>query len=213
MRRTVLAVAALGLVALLAVAALDEREIAYPTGLPAVREAAVLGPGARTCWPVEAPVRFAAVRLVTGPGGPLEITAGDRAGRTPPGGGSVTARVGPVAAGRVRVCARNAGAAPVTLYGAPPDTRVRLLGDPDAKAVPAAVLLRAEPTTLLAQAPRVVARAARFDGGWIGAWTVWALLGVAAIGVPALLARALYASERSSSGTGSSRSSPADRAS
>jgi hypothetical protein len=213
MRKAVLAVTAFAIVVLLVASALDEREIAYPTGLPAARVAAVLGPGARTCWPVEAPVAFSAVRLVTAGGGPLEVSAGGRAGRTPAGGGIVTARLGRVAAGRVRVCARNAGTGAATLYGAPPDTRVRLLGEPDAKVVPAAVLLRAEPTTLLAQIPHAVARAARFDGGWIGTWAVWALLALVAVGVPALLARALYASERSSSGTGSRRSSPAERVS
>ena len=43
MRRTVLAVAAVAIAALLLAAALEDREIAYPTGLPAVREAAVVG--------------------------------------------------------------------------------------------------------------------------------------------------------------------------
>ena len=210
MRNAVLVVSALALVGLLLAAALDDREIAYPTGLPAVREAAVLAAGDRTCWRVEAPVAFAAVRLVTGGGGPLEVTAGDRRGTAPVGAGNVTATVGRVAAGRVRLCARNAGTAPVTLYGVPPDTRVRLLGNPAYEAVPAAVLLRDEPTTALAQLPRMLVRAARFDGGWIGTWVVWALLAVVALGVPALLARALYASERSSSG---SASAPAERAS
>src|SRR5918999_4971388 len=76
-----IAVTVLGALALLAAAALDDRERAFSVGLPAVRIAAELPPGERDCsLGIDVPADFSRVRLATAsfgsPGPRLTITAG-----------------------------------------------------------------------------------------------------------------------------------------
>ena len=200
MRSALFAVVLAGLAALLLAGATDKRDVIAETGLPAVRAAATLAPGQQACRRgIDVTAPFASVRVVADTPSPrLEATAG-------PGHGAAvgtTIPVGTVDAPRVDVCIRNAGTAPVTLYGAPPDTPPDSLGDPSLRAAPAVVLLRPAPVSTLSQLPVMLRRAALFKAGWIGGWTFWLLLAAVAAGLPALLLcalRAAYASECSSS--------------
>jgi hypothetical protein len=223
MHRPFAVAVALALAVLIAAAALDDRERAFTTGLPANDLAASLRPGEQDCADgIDAPVRFQRVRLVVGtygrPGPALRVAlteaGGGRrlGGAAVPGGypdnGSVEMTVGDVPGGiRLRVCVRNTGSSVLALFGNKPDR------DPERSTVPAVVFIREPPTTMLSLVPEAVHRSALFKPGWYGPWTTWLLLAVAALAVPAALGRALaaaYASERSSSasaGTATERSS------
>jgi hypothetical protein len=205
MRRALLAVVAATVAVLVLAGASDERVVAGSVSLPAVRAASALEPGAGTCrGGIEAPVPFARVRLVTTtegrPGPPLEVAVrrgGRRVarGRVPGGhpGGTVEARVGPVASGGwVEVCVRNLGHVPVVLLGAPPGVLAGRLGEPELVAAPAVVLVRDRPVSVLGELPQILDRAALFKP--VPAWLLWLLLPAVVLGLPALLLAAARAS-------------------
>ncbi len=159
---------------------------------------------------VDAPAAFAGIRLVTGsfgrPGPPLDVVvdgpSGSRRARVAggyPDNAAVQARFGAVPPGRVRVCVRNAGAARVVLFGAPPQTAYDEVRTTDRPAALGVVFLAAEPRSMAAMVPEVVRRAARFKPAWLGAWAYWVLLVAVALGLPALLAAAASSSSRSAS--------------
>lgn len=207
MPRSLALAVVLALAVLLAAAALDDREVAFSTGLPAQVVAAQLSTGSTACTgPVEVLDRFQRLRVVVGtegrPGpslravvseqvGGRRLGAGEVAGGYPDGT-SVEFDVGDIPAGRrVRVCVTHTGGEPIRLFGSRPDR------SQDLQAVPAVVFVRERPESMLALVPEAFERSARFKPGWYGAWTTWLLFAVAAVGVPAALARALYASKRS----------------
>jgi hypothetical protein len=205
MRRALAATVAFALAVLLLSAAMDEREVAFEVGLPAVRPAAELAPGEEVCRDaIEAPAAFERVGLVVGtlgrPGPPLEVDVDEARGRVAggyPDNATVEAAVGEVAAGgRERVCVRNAGAVPVVLFGSPPHAAPRELDDPDLRPEIAFVFLREPPDSMLSLVPDAFERSALFRPG--GAWLDWALLVAMALVLPAALAAA-YTSVRSSS--------------
>jgi hypothetical protein len=184
---------------LLLIAALDDRELAFEVGLPAVRPAAELQPGQETCRArIDAADDFDRVRLVVAtfgePGPALEVTVAGRRGEVAagyPDNSSVDARVGHVAAGSpLRACVRNAGATPVAIFGSPPNTPPDDLGDPDLEPLPAVVFVREPPESMLSLVPEAFERSALFKTGWFGAWTAWALLAVVLVALPAALAAA-----------------------
>jgi hypothetical protein len=128
---TLVAVAALGALSLLAAAALDDRERAFTVGLPAVRIAAELQPGERACRTgIDVPAGFSRVRLPIASfrrQGPALTVIADTAQGTVPGGypdnSTVEARLDAVAQGeRIDVCVVNDGDHRVALLGSPPDT-------------------------------------------------------------------------------------------
>ena len=90
MRRALVLLAALavaGALAVVAVAAGDERVVAHAVGLPAIGPAARLAQGEQLCRTgIGVPVGFERVRVVTitggRPGPPLAVTVRSRAGRT-----------------------------------------------------------------------------------------------------------------------------------
>lgn len=219
MRSVLLAVAALGALALLAAAALDDRERAFTVGLPPVRVAAELPPGERACHTdIEVPAGFSRVQLATAsfqrPGPPLTVTAGDARGAVPagyPDNSTVEVRLGEIEEGeRVDVCVTNEGDRRVALYGSPPDTPPDQLGDPNLQPEIGVAFLREEPRSMLELVPQAFERAALFRPAWVGAWTFWLLLGMVAAGVPLLLAAAYRSavtdSTSASAGSGSPRS-------
>ena len=212
MRRPLVLIVALAVAALLVAAALDDREVAFETGLPAFDLAATAGPGSEVCVPeVAVPASFQRVRLLVGGGAisqPLRVTITDVAsgrrvgeGRFAGGqsfrGGNVEVAVGDVPeGGRVRVCVVNEGTEEMRFFGSSPNR------DATQPPTPAVVFIREPAPSMLSLVPVAVERSALFKPGWYGAWTTWALLGVALL-VPVALARALtaaYTSERSYSG-------------
>jgi hypothetical protein len=199
MRRGVIAVAVLGALAVLAAATLDDRERAFTVGLPAVRIAAELQPGERACRRgIDVPASFSRVRLTTAsfprPGPALTVTAGAERGTVTagyPGNSTVEARMDEVAQGeRIDVCVTNDGDNRVALLGSPPDTSPPYLGDPTLEPALGLTFLRDERQSMAALVPEAFERASRFRPAGIGVWTFWALLGLIAAGLPALLAAA-----------------------
>jgi hypothetical protein len=194
-----IAVTVLGALALLAAAALDDRERAFSVGLPAVRIAAELPPGERACTlGIDVPADFSRVRLATAsfgsPGPRLTITAGGSRGTVAggyPDNSTVEARLATVSeGGRVEVCVTNEGDHRVALLGSPPDTPPHELGNPGLGPDIGIVFLRDEPSSMAALVPDAFERASRFRPAWVGPWTFWVLLGLVAVALPALLAAA-----------------------
>jgi hypothetical protein len=197
--RRLLAVAVLGALALLAAAALDDRERAFTVGLPPVRVAAELQPGQSVCRAgIDVPAAFSRLSLATasfGRAGPaLSVSAGDGRGRVPagyPDNSTVEVDVGEQAeGGRIDVCVTNEGDHRVALYGSPPDTPPDYLGDPDLTPELGIAFVREESRSMLGLVPEAFERAALFRPEWVGAWTFWVLLGLVLAGVPLLLAAA-----------------------
>lgn len=209
MRRPLAVAVVLVMVALVVAAALDDRDVAFETGLPAFDLVGAIGPGNDVCvGDIDVPADFQRVRLVVGRerAQPLRVVATDEvsgrrvaAGRYPGGlpnrGGNVELGLGDVpAGGRIEVCVVNEGDAEQRIFGSPPDR--------DATRPPelAVVFVAEPPPSLLSLIPTVVERSALFKPGWYGEWTTWLLLAAAALFVPFLLGRALsaaYASDRS----------------
>lgn len=192
-------VAALGVLALLVTAAIDDRERAFTVGLPAVRIAAELGPDERACRrAIDVPASFSGVRLTTASfrrrGPALTVTAGEARGTVAagyPDNSTVGARLDEVARGqRIDVCVSNDGDHRVALLGSPPDTPPPHLGDPALAPELGLTFVRDEPRSMVALVPEAFERASRFRPAWVGAWTFWVLLGLVAAGLPALLAAA-----------------------
>jgi hypothetical protein len=215
MRRPLLVAVVLAVVALAVSAALDERDVAFETNLPAFDLVRNLAPGDRVCTSAfDVPADFQRVRLVVGgeiPAQPLRFElideatgrrrgGGDYPGGEPFAGGNVELAVGDVAAGgRLRACVTNEGDAEQRIFGSPPNR--------DAAQPPQfAVVFVADPRpTLLSMLPAVIERSALFKPGFYGSWTTVALFLVALLAVPFALSRALraaYASERSNSRDG-----------
>jgi len=205
-----LATAALGLLALMGVAALDKRDLAFTIGVVPTTPAAKLRPGQTVCQTnITVPTAFTRVRVRAGsPGGPGQplaigvrrfpsnrsLTSGRLAGGYPYAT-ELSARVGRVAAGqRISVCLTNAG-----------QRREEVWGNSSVASLPTQAWLgrRVLPTdvtlvfltdgsrSMLSQLPDVFDRASVFRPGWVGPWVYWLLTALALVGAPLLLARAL----------------------
>jgi len=214
MRRALVLLAALavaGALAVVAVAAGDERVVAHAVGLPAIGPAARLAQGEQLCRTgIDVPVGFERVRVVTITGGragpPLAVTVRSRAGRTARAriaagypGGTVEARVGAFPAESVvSVCVRNLGVREVVMLGLPPGVLLGDLGDVNVPVEMAVVFVRDRPVSTLGQVPAMMRRAALFKP--VPAGVLWALLALVVVGLPALLAGALRAAEPAPAG-------------
>ena len=192
------------MLAVLVVAAGDERDVAHAVGLPAIGPAGTLAQGQQLCRrDIEVPVAFERVRVVTTtkglPGPPLEVRV-SRSGRATraarvPGGyqGTVEARVGHVPAGAtVSVCVRNLGVRELVLLGIPPGVLLGDLGDTNVQVEFAVVFARDRALSTLGQVPEMMRRAAIFKP--VAPWVLWLLLAGVVLGLPALLVAALRAS-------------------
>ncbi|HET6448699.1 MAG TPA: hypothetical protein VFG31_06270 [Conexibacter sp.] len=223
MRRAALAlvlVAAAGTAALALVGASERRTLAFTLGVSPTAVAMTLAPGQEACQQpllVEASFDVVELRLAAGgaPSPPLAVDVRAPEGGAPIAHGTLMAQdapasvaaaatgmparvsVGHVGDGRtVAICVRNRGAAPVGLFGGP-DVAARgsggqLDGQPTGTDL-ALVLRTTHPRSTIALLPDVLARAALFRAGWIGAWLYWALLAAVLVVVPALLVVALRA--------------------
>jgi hypothetical protein len=205
-----LATALVGLLALLAEAAGDKRDLAFTIGVVPTTPAAKLRPGATVCQTnITVPTAFTRVQLRAGspggPGQPLGITVRGfpsnraRTHGSLAGGYPYTTEqsvpVGHVAAGqRISVCVTNRGS-----------RRVEIWGNSGAASLPSSAYIGARlqgtdltlvfltdgRRSMLAQLPDVFERASVFRPGWVGAWVYWVLTALALVAVPVLLARAL----------------------
>lgn len=208
--------AALALVAALAVAAGDQRQLAFANGVGVLGPAATLQSGQQACQlRVPMTVGFASVRLAADtagrPGPALTVQVRDGASRRRLGQGTVPAgyvsaldtpvsypraTVGDVPGGEaaVDVCIGNRGRRAVSLGGDGDaevgDSRLVVDGQPR----PGGLALsfgRQRPTSLLAQLPVALERAGLFHPPLLGAWTLWLLGALVAFAVPVALAAAL----------------------
>jgi hypothetical protein len=212
---------ALALVAALAVAAGDQRQLAFANGVGVLGPVATLQGGQRACQlQVPAVAAFASVRLAADtagrPGPRLAAEVRDSASDRRLGQGTVPA--GYVAAldtpagypstnvGAVRgderemdVCIANRGRTAVALGG---DGKAEV-GDSrlvvDGQRRPGGLTLafgRQQPTTLLAQLPVALERASLFHPPLLGRWTLWLLGALVAFAVPVALAFAVAGAVR-----------------
>jgi hypothetical protein len=205
-----LATAALGLLALLAEAAGDQRDLAFTIGVVPSIPAATVKPGSTVCQSgISVPQPFTRVRLRAGsPGGPgppllltvTEVGSNRVLGRGKLPGGyadstEASARVGTVDAGkRIAVCVQNGGSRRVQIYGNAGQAAVLSQAVQDGKPLPndlTLVFLRDDRRSMLAALSDAFDRASLFRPAWVGPWTFWLLSALALIGVPLLLARAL----------------------
>lgn len=204
-----LAVVAIGLLALLAVAGRDERDLAFTTGVVPTIPAAQLRPGVQVCQTnITVPTAFTRVRVKAGspggPGQPLAVDVRDESnaliahGRIPGGYPYTTeqsARVGEVKAGRrVAVCVRNAGTRRAQVFGNTDVASLPTQAFVAGKLLPTdvtLVFLEDHRRSMLSALPDVFERASVFRPGWVGPWVYWVLMGLAVAAVPVLLARAL----------------------
>jgi hypothetical protein len=200
------AFALLALAACAVAAARATSDVATAVGLPAVNATTPLPVGGTVCRrDIDTPVAFTRVRLVVRPAGgagpPLAISVrrdGRRVavGRVDGGfpAGPVEAAVGAQpAGGRVDVCVRAEGAAPVVVLGSTA-RGAREVYDAVRGEAFAVVLLRAGPRSALAEVPEMVQRAALFKP--VGPGLLWALLAAIVLGLPLLLLGALRAAGR-----------------
>jgi hypothetical protein len=219
-------VALAGLIAVLAVAVGDRRDLALAFDVLPSKVAASVAPGQLACEsPVVSPRAFAAVGFQLGtygrPGPPLRLTvrgagpsgspgarrAALAAGRLPAGardGAHVRVSTGRAVAAhrRVAVCVRNLGDHPVALYGGinadtAPTSRLTLAG----RAVNSDLeltLYRPHAHSALSQLQTMLDRASLWHPGWVAPWVLWLFLALAALGAPALLALAVGALRPSS---------------
>jgi len=221
-------VACAGLAALAAVAATDERRLAFTLGvLPGVP--VELRPDSEACQrPVWVSEPFDRVQLQIGTygraGQPLAVSVRTLGGRELAqgrlGGGYPDVSrpdivVGEVDRGRVAVCVENTGHRKVALYGGPSLAAVGALWIDGSRTETDAtmVFLRDEPRSLLALLPDIFDHAAVFKPAWVGAWTFWLLAALLFAAVPVLLGAGLRAALRADgdapSGAPATASAPA----
>src|SRR5688572_12033641 len=213
---------ALGLAAAVFAAARDQRSLAFANGVGVLRSVAVLEPGEQACQlRVVAIAPFASVSFAadtaatTGPAlevGVRDSASGRRLGSGHVAGGYVAALDSPASYPRatvgairgeeqeVDVCIRNRGQAPVMLGGDSDgevgDSRLVWAGIQRTGGL-ALAFGRESPTTLLAQLPLALDRAALFHPPLLGAWTLWVLAALVAFAAPVALAAAVAAAARS----------------
>lgn len=204
-----LAVFAAGLVATLAVSAVDTREQAFTLGVEATRPVARLGGGDTVCQrPIDAAAAFDAVALTLAvpltPAPPVTVRviadgrtlAGGSAGGYGPGASEVVVPLARVEGGRrISVCLTAGGReGEAAVYGgsglgargsAAVENGRRLRSDVEI------AFLRDPGVSLLSLAPEMVRRASLFHGAPVGQALVWLVLALLVTAVPALLALAV----------------------
>lgn len=203
-----LGIAAAALVALTALAAADERELAYTLGVGPADTVSNIWPGEEVCQrPLTAEDDFGAVRLQVSARqrAELAVTAvplddgrplASARGSFPGGRSDLTLDFDETVSQDTRfaLCIRNVGSGVFAVYGgrsnARDGTAVYENGSLEQSDL-TLVFLRDQPRSALSLVPEMFERAALFRPGFIGAWTFWVLLVLVAVGVPALMAAAL----------------------
>lgn len=208
--RTFAAVFGLGVVALLCIGLVERQSEAFTLGVQPVT-ALYLSDGSTLCQgPIEVPTDFSGLRLtvaaavVSSPPARVEVldaNSGERLARGKLRGGypsdttEAPVELGPVPAGkRIRVCLHGSGRGGLLVFGnasaAVRGSGVTLNGRPRERDIDI-VFLREDSASVLSLVGEMVPRAALFHGGWVGSWTIWALMALLLTAFPALLALAL----------------------
>jgi hypothetical protein len=210
-----LACAVVAAVALVVVAASDERELAYGRGVPAQDPVLEIPPGLEACQgPVAAPASFDALEVFVDPQG-FPLVALDTSIRNAetrqllshgvlfpdllrPSRQRIDLEV-PVEGGDpVDICFINQEEQPALLLGQEQDPdpvgTLRLAG----QVIPADLYLAylEDDRSALDRLPQMFERAALWRPGWVGEWTYWLLLAGVALVVPGLLGWALWRAAR-----------------
>ena len=212
---SLLAVVGVGLLALIVVAASDQRQLAFTLGVRELEVAASVPPGHEACQrPIDVSARFRAVQFrlaaSSGPVVPLVVTVRDASrgkllgrGRIERGyrsGSSPIVDVGGVPAGsRVAVCVMNGGRRTIGLWGGPSITARTTHATLDGRPVGTDIgfaFVRDHPASLLSLVPSMLERMALFRPHFVGVWTYWLLLVLLLLGVPLLLVLGLREAER-----------------
>jgi hypothetical protein len=210
-----LVIAVVAAAALAAVAASDERELAYGRGVPAIDPVLDIPPALEACQgPVAAPEPFDALEVFVDPRGfplvALDTSIRDAEtrqllshgvlfpDRLAPSLQRIDLEV-PVEGGhRLDICFINQEEQPALLRGQEQDPdpvgTLRLADQP----IPADLYLAylEDDRSALDRLPQMFERAALWRPGWVGAWTYWLLLAGVALVVPALLAWTLWRAAR-----------------
>jgi hypothetical protein len=208
----VLLVALAGTLCLVAVAAGDQRRVAYPLGVAPFGVAAQLEPGQRACMqPIELPtdVDGAVLRIGTfgRPGPALQVTVRELHGRVlargsiPAGyadGSEPSVIFGRVPEGRtISLCIRNRGPGRAGLFGSESIPSTGTITNGTSSTVDFDVeFLRERDRSALDLLPEAFDRASVFRPGWVGAWTYWVLLAAMLVAAPLLLALAVLKAAR-----------------
>lgn len=202
--------AAIGLIALVATAAIVDRRESFSLGVAPGGVAAEVRPGATLCQgPIDVAGDFERVALVLATfrrrGPSLAIDVRDAAGpavlaRGRLAGGyadnaEAQVRTGPVREGRsIRVCITNRGIRRVALYGGGDAAHLASTASIDGQPAGADVAIRFlhdRPRSLLSLAPEMLERATLFAPAWLSSGLLWGLFALVALGVPGLLTYAL----------------------
>ncbi len=194
-------IAAAAVLAVAIYAAVRGDDLAFTPGVAPGVAIAQLAPGDEICQrPLTVPpdAEFDRVALTLGAPEPVRVTVRDartgRVVRSARATGGRPAATGVVPAGaRIALCVENAGTRPVPVYGNPGQAARATTAAVNGREIPFDVAMRFEraPRSLASLAPAMARRAALFRPGWVGAWTIWALAGLVALAVPALLVRAV----------------------
>jgi hypothetical protein len=207
-----LVVVVVGVGLTLAVAARDDRDVAFTLGVSPGLVAAEIAPGAESCQtPIDVAQPFGGVRFQVGtyrrPGPPLDIAVRRPGSARPiasgllPGGYPDVSqptvaldREVPTGA-RVAVCFRNRGDRRLALYGGPELAALGSNAELDGSDLRTDLTLvfTGESSSVLAAVPDVFERASLFRPVWIGAWAYWLLAGLILLLVPAALVWSLRA--------------------
>ncbi len=212
------AVALLGVAAIVGAAAVERRDLAFTLGVPPARTVITLerGVGEVCQLPIEVLEPFDAVQLnadTSDPGrstltvsvrGPAaQVLASDRVPVDSKSDRLLRARVGPVpAGGPVSVCVEASGPARVELFGdlggTVPETTLMAVGE-ERDGDLSLAFLRGRPTPVTGLVPAMLERASLFRPPGLGplAYVILGLLAV--VGVPGLLALSLARAARDDS--------------
>lgn len=215
MRRAILAVAALGIVALAAASLLVRDQLAFTLGVISSRPGPFVHAGQTACQrPIAVPADagFDRVNFEIGTdhrpqGPPVEVVVRDldrpsevRRGLLRAGYPDVgvqqrqVVRVGPVRGGtRIAVCFTNRGPHRVALFGGPDGSDPASTATLDGSAVgfDFDLVFERDSRTYASLIPAMARRASLFRPPWVSPALYYALLALLLIGVPLLLARAV----------------------
>jgi hypothetical protein len=207
------AVVLAGLVTVIVVAATQQPSEAFSLGV-GPRAPVEVRAGDQLCQrPIQPVHGFERISLTLGsyrrPGPEVRVEVRDASGGRRLGVGTLPAGWPDVSAqtvdvgvierdGRIAVCLRNLSSRPFAPYGeggAANRSSAAYRNERRLDADVSMIFIRDREASFLSFLPDMVDRAALFHGEWVGAWTLWLVLALVLLAVPALLVVALRAVE------------------
>jgi hypothetical protein len=208
------AVVLAGLVTVIVVGATHQPSEAFSLGVGSRAPVLQVRAGDELCQrPIEPVHGFERISLTLGsnrrPGPEVRVEVRDASGGrmlgvgTLPGGwpdvSAQTVDVGTIERdGRIVVCLRNLSSHPFAPYGESGlanRSSAAYRNERRLEADVSMIFIRDREASVLSFVPDMVDRASLFHGEWVGAWTVWLVLALVALAVPALLVVALRSVE------------------